>query len=110
MVLLILLILWLWQGHNRYSNYFNLDAEMASKVRPISLRLPGELGEKFNALRHEFPGLPAGIIARLLIAEELKKPLGSQIEAVVAGLRRPGAANEGKRSGRNATGLNRVSL
>ena len=68
---------------------------MASRNPPINVRLPGEMGERFMALRSEFPGLPSSTLVRALLAPQLSKSLNEQVEIVVAGLRKPPGAKPG---------------
>ncbi len=75
---------------------------MASKVPPINVRLPAELGERFQTLRREFPGLSSSLIVRALLAPQLAMPLERQVETVIAGLRK---AKSTKQSS-NRLGLN----
>ena len=61
---------------------------MAEKSPPINVRLPSELGERFQSLRREFPGLSSSLIVRALLAPQLSMPLEKQVEIVIAGLRK----------------------
>lgn len=62
--------------------------------RNLHIRLPKELAAKFDELSAEFAGLQPGTVLRLLIADQLKKPLSSQIEIVNAQIRKPGLKPE----------------
>ena len=60
---------------------------MSVKVSPINVRLPGAHGERFQALRREFPGLPSSVIVRALLTPQLARPLSEQVEIVIGALR-----------------------
>jgi hypothetical protein len=60
---------------------------MSEKISPISLRLPGELGRKFRDLQEQFD-LPASVLLRLLVADQLSKDLTVQEEIVITQLRK----------------------
>ena len=79
---------------------------MAEKSPPINVRLPSELGERFQSLRREFPGLSSSIIVRALLAPQLSMPLEKQVEIVIAGLRKGKVA---KSATKNRIGLNATS-
>lgn len=69
---------------------------MAGKTPPINVWLDGVLGERFLALRNEFPALPSSTLIRALLEPQLSKPLADQIEIVFAGLRKPKGSTVGK--------------
>lgn len=60
---------------------------MGLRNPPYTVRLPGELGRKFNRLRQEFQGLPPSTLLRFLIAHQLARPLDEQAEVVVSQIR-----------------------
>lgn len=60
---------------------------MSEKISPISLRLPGDLGRKFRDLQDQFD-LPASVLLRLLVADQLSKDLTAQEEIVITQLRK----------------------
>lgn len=71
---------------------------MSFKLSPINVRLPGVQGERFEALRREFPMLPSSVVMRALLAPQLAKPLSQQVEIVIAALRQQQhASNEESR-------------
>jgi len=76
---------------------------MASRTPPVNVRLPGDLGERFQALRREFPGLPSSTIIRTLLTPQLTRPLAEQVEVVISGLRKGKPAKSGPK---NRLGLN----
>ena len=91
-LLLLLLLILLFHlpepKSNGYCDGYLLENSMASKTPPVNVRLPGDLGERFHALRREFPGLPSSTIMRTLLAPQLSRPLPEQVEIVISGLRK----------------------
>jgi hypothetical protein len=79
---------------------------MAEKVNPISLRLPGDLNRRFQDLQAQFD-LPSSVLLRLLVADQLNKDTGEQIEIVIKQLRKGKATK--KADGRTRTGMNAQS-
>lgn len=61
---------------------------MASKIPPINVRLPDDLGERFQSLRREFPGLSSSTIVRALLSPQLARPMAEQVELVISSLRK----------------------
>ena len=62
---------------------------MGLKTAPMNVRLPGVLGERFEALRREFAGLPPSVLLRMLVADQLERPLSEQAEIVIRQIRKP---------------------
>ena len=60
---------------------------MAEKLNPISVRLPADLGRRFQALRRRI-NLPASVILRLLVAPQLVKPIKDQVSIVLSQVQR----------------------
>ena len=76
---------------------------MSEKISPISLRLPGDLGKRFRELEAQFD-LPASVLLRLLVADQLNKDVGEQVEIVIKQLRKGKTTK--RADGRSRTGLN----
>ena len=76
---------------------------MSEKISPISLRLPGDLGKRFRELEAQFD-LPASVLLRLLVADQLNKNVSEQVEIVIKQLMKGKQAK--KTDGRSRTGLN----
>lgn len=48
----------------------------------IHVRLTPELLQKFDALHGEYAGLPASMVVKILLANQLRKPLSVQVEII----------------------------
>ncbi len=60
---------------------------MTLPSKPIMIRLPAELSDRFERLKAEFPGLPQSLVLRLLVSSILEKSLDEQIDVVTAQIR-----------------------
>lgn len=60
---------------------------MGLRNPPYTVRLPGDLGNRFNRLRAEFQGLPPSTLLRMLLAQQLARPLKEQSEIIVSQIR-----------------------
>jgi hypothetical protein len=59
--------------------------------RVVMIRMNKEMAAQFEALRHEFAGLPPSTIARFMVTATLALPLNEQIEIINNQIRRPGS-------------------
>ncbi len=82
---------------------------MSLKTPPMNVRLPGELGERFATLRREFAGLQPSVILRMLIADQLSKPLDAQIQIVVQQIRKPTEQSSERKQRHGLNAKNRLT-
>ena len=81
---------------------------MAIPSKPIVVRLPGELVERFEALCAEYRGLQKSAVMRMLLGSVLNMPLEEQVRIVDAAIKgKPGKKTD--KSHPRHSGLNRVS-
>lgn len=69
---------------------------MTLPSKPVVVRLPGELAQRFDRLQEEFGGLQPSAILRMLIAAQLERPLPEQVEEVTRQIRKPKGARTQK--------------
>ena len=62
---------------------------MSMPQRTVNVRLSAELAERFDALSDAVPGLPKGVIMRMLLADQFGKPLDEQVRIVTSQLLKP---------------------
>ena len=62
---------------------------MGMPQRTINVRLSAGLAERFDALADAVPGLPKGVLLRMLLADQLSKPMEEQVRIVTTQLLKP---------------------
>ena len=81
---------------------------MAIPSRPIVVRLPGHLVERYDALCGEFRGLQRAAVLKMLLSSVLAMPLEDQVKIVDAAIKGKPGKKADKAHPRHG-GLNRVS-
>ena len=81
---------------------------MAIPSKPIIVRLPGDLVERYDALCAEYRGLQRSAVLKMLLSSVLTMPLDEQMRIVDMAIKgKPGKKSEKSHS--RHSGLNRVS-
>ena len=81
---------------------------MAIPSKPIIVRLPGELVERYDALCAEYRGLQRSAILKMLLSSVLAMPLDEQVRIVDAAIKgKPG--KKADKSHPPHSGLNRIA-
>ena len=65
-----------------------------SDGRTINVRLPKDLGRKFDALTSRLPALPKSVILRLLLTQQLSRPIEDQVDMIIESIRDGGTASD----------------